>query len=122
MKLITFLIMFLSLGAAAQDGDVLVGKWLKMNKEDLIIEIVKDQGTYKGKIAWSKDGSKPLGYQMLDKLTYNQKEHTWENGKIHDPTSGRSYNAKVKLNANGTIEVTGKLFLFSSSRLFKRVK
>ena len=122
MKFIIGICLLLSLQAAAQSGDAITGKWLKANKEDLIIEVFKEQGTYKGRINWSKDNSKPVGFIMLDKLTYNQNERLWEGGEIHDPKSGRTYNAGITLQPDGTIEITGKLLFFKSTRLFKRVK
>ena len=122
MKLLLSIALLFSLQAAGQNGDAITGKWLKANKEDLIIEIFKDKGVYKGKINWSKDNSKPAGFIMLDQLTYNQRSHKWEGGKVHDPKSGRTYAADVLLKPDGTIEVTGKVLFFSSSRIFRRVK
>ena len=95
---------------------------MKANKEDLIIEVFKEKGVYKGKIKWSKDNSKPVGYLILDQLVYNSEDHVWEDGTLYDPKSGRKYDASVSLQTDGTIEVTGQVLFFKSSRTFKRVK
>ena len=121
MKLIVIAILFISLKGYSQDADAIVGKWLKANKEDLIIEVYKAGEEYDGKINWSKDNEKPAGFLMLDNLKYNPKSKKWEGGKIHDPGSSRSYDATVIMNSDGTIEVTGKVLFFKSKRVFKRV-
>jgi uncharacterized protein (DUF2147 family) len=122
MKHILILALLFSLKGYSQNADAITGKWLKANKEDLIIEVFKEKGEYKGKINWSKDNSKPVGFIMLDKLKYNQKGKRWEDGVIHDPGSGRTYDASVTMQPDGTIEVTGKMLFFKSKRIFKRVK
>jgi uncharacterized protein (DUF2147 family) len=122
MKQVMILTMLFSLKGYAQNADAIVGKWLKANKEDLIIEVYKTKGEYNGKINWSKDTEKPVGFLMLENLRYNQKEKIWEDGKIHDPKSGRSYDATVVMQPDGTIEVSGKVLFFKSKRVFKRVK
>jgi len=72
MKIILPVLILFCLNAHSQDPDIIIGKWIKANKEDLIIEVFKADGVYKGKINWSKDNSKPVGFIMLDKLKYNQ--------------------------------------------------
>ena len=120
MKLKVIVAILLSLNGYSQDPDAIIGKWLKANKEDLVIEVFKAGQEYSGKINWSKDNSKPAGFVMLEKLRYNQKEKNWE-GTIHDPKSGRSYDATVVMKQDGTIEVSGSMLFFKVRRLFKRV-
>lgn len=120
MKLIVIAALLLSLKGYAQNADVIVGKWLKANKEDLVVEVFKAGEGYNGKINWSKDNSKPAGFIMLENLKYNQKKKNWA-GTIHDPKSGRSYDATVVMKQDGMIEVSGSMLFFKISRLFKRV-
>jgi uncharacterized protein (DUF2147 family) len=124
MKHVLIFAMLISVKGYAQNADAIVGKWLKANKEDLIIEVYKDKDNeeYNGKINWSKDKEKPAGFLMIENLRYNQKEKRWEDGKIHDPKSGRSYDATVVMKPDGTIEVSGAVLFFKSKRIFKRVK
>ena len=121
MKLILLLILFLSLKGFSQNPDVIVGKWIKANKEDLIIEVFKVNDEYKGKVSWSKDNKKPVGFLMLEDLRYNQKSKNWEGGKIHDPNSNRSYDATLAMQPDGTLEVSGSLLFFKIKRAFKKV-
>lgn len=118
---------FFCLQANAQkEADMIVGKWLKMPKEDLIIEVYKSGEVYNGKIDWVKEGdtTKPAGFLILENLQYDESKNSWEGGKIHDPRSGNQYKAAVQLKDNGTLEVLGyKGFKFiGSKKTFKKVK
>ena len=117
------LVMLLSLKTFAQNNsDAIIGKWLKTNKEDLIIEVYKVNDEYKGRISWSKDDKKPVGFIMLENLKYDQISKKWEGGKIRDPNSSRRYNATASMNLDGTLELIGAIFFLESKRSFKRVK
>ena len=117
------LAMLLSLKTFAQNNsDAIIGKWLKTNKEDLIIEVYKVNDEYKGRISWSKDDKKPVGFIMLENLKYDQISKKWEGGKIRDPKSSRRYNATASMNLDGTLELIGAIFFLESKRSFKRVK
>ena len=69
MKQLTIILMLLlSFKSYAQNADAVIGKWLKANKEDLIIEVFKQKAEYKGKVSWSKDDKKPVGFVILENL------------------------------------------------------
>lgn len=128
MKYITLLLAtFISLTVSAQvEADAIVGKWMKMPKEDLLIEVYSTGGGYSGKIEWSgkADSTKQKGYLILENLQFDAGNNSWENGKIYDPRSGSQYKAAAKLKADGTLEVLGyKGFKFiGSKKSFRRVK
>lgn len=122
MKLTLVLILLYSLEGYSQNPDVIVGKWIKANKEDLIIEVFKVNGEYNGKVSWSKDNKKPIGFLMLENLRYNQKSKNWEGGKIHDPKSNRSYDATLAMKSNGTLEVSGNVLFIKIKREFKKIQ
>jgi len=122
MKLILVLILLFSMKGYSQDPDVIVGKWIKANKEDLIIEVFKVNDEYNGKVSWSKDNKKPIGFLMLENLRYNQKSKNWEGGKIHDPNSNRSYDATLAMQSDGTLQVSGNVLFLKIKRAFKRVR
>lgn len=122
MKAITLLAMLFSLKGYSQNADAIIGKWLKANKEDLIIEVYKVKDEYEGKISWSKDDKKPEGFVMLEDLRYNKVSRQWEGGKIHDPHSSRSYGGVVTMKPDGTLQVAGEFLFFKSKRIFKRVE
>jgi uncharacterized protein (DUF2147 family) len=112
-------------GTAQDGGDRIIGKWLKLPKKDLIIEMYKSKKAYNGRISWTKPGDdKPVGYVIIQNLRYDPKTNRWEHGKIHDPNSSRTYSAEVKLDDDGELIVKGYMGtkLFSSSRTFTRVE
>lgn len=125
--IIILLAVLFSLKSYSQNNpDAIVGKWLKIPKEDLIIEVYKTGDEYKGKINWAKnnDKKKPVGLLILENLKYNSNKKMWKNGKIHDPNSGSTYNAEAKIKSDGTLEVLtymGMKFL-GTKKCFKRVK
>jgi uncharacterized protein (DUF2147 family) len=123
-----FLIFFsiLTFNCFAQDGsDLIIGKWLKTSKQDLIIEVYRSGDEYKGRISWTKniDSAKHVGFQILEGLTYNPEKQEWTNGKIRDPKSGNTYSAIAKIMTDGTLEVLAyKGFRFiGKKKYFKRV-
>jgi uncharacterized protein (DUF2147 family) len=128
MKLILILlVLFSSQKTHAQpEADAIVGKWLKIPKKDMIIQVYRDEEEYKGKISWTagNDKKRPPGFLILDKLQYNPKKQVWENGKIYNPGSGAIYTAIAKLNAGGTLEVLGYkgMKFLGKTKYFERVK
>ena len=119
------LIFLLSYHCYAQaDHDVIIGKWLKTPKKDLVIEVYKSADEYKGKIAWSKDSADLAGFPILEGLKYNERKKTWSGGKIRNPKSGGTYSANAKIRSDGTLEVLaykGMKFI-GRKKYFKRVE
>ena len=110
---------------AQNQPDVIVGKWLKLPKKDLIIEVYKTATAYHGKICWTKPGdNKPVGFVIIQNLKYNVGSDKWDHGIIQDPNSSMSYSAEVKLDDDQNLVVKGYkgLKFISSSRTFTRVK
>ena len=113
MKFFLIILAFISISSRAFcqiSNDKIVGKWITTPKENMIIEVYKVNDEYKGKIAWVKDPSdksKPIGFEVLDKLTYNPETDMWENGKIYDPKSGKVFNSSAKLDDDTSLEVEG---------------
>ena len=128
MKLVLLLlIMFTTPEKRPQhEGDAILGKWLKIPKKDMIIEVYRVEDEYKGKITWTvdKNEKKPTGFLILEDLQYNSKKQIWENGKINDPGSGGVYSATAKLDQEGTLEVTGYkgMKFLGVTKYFERVK
>ena len=107
-------------------ADAIMGKWLKTPKEDLVIQVFKHGTEYKGKIIRdNKDHKqKVVGFLILENLQYHPEKNEWNSGKIHDPNTGKTYNANAKINSDGSLEVLcymGMKFL-GTKKYFKRVK
>jgi opacity protein-like surface antigen len=121
------LISLLSYKCYAQTSpDLLIGKWLKTPKEDLIIEVYKVKNEYRGKITWAKDSSKGkhIGFQILEGLKYNATSNIWSDGEIRSPRSGSTYSAIAKIRTDGMLEVLAYkgMKFFGRKKYFRRVK
>jgi uncharacterized protein (DUF2147 family) len=105
--------------------DAIVGKWLKTPKEDLIIEVYREGNQYNGRLSWAKDSEKKKseGAVILQKLEYDADKQTWKNGSIHDPGSGKKYDAEAKIKSDGTLELYAYMGIkfFGTKKSFKRV-
>lgn len=119
--------LFFSLESYAQTNpDAIVGKWLKTPKADLVIQVYKAGTEYKGKIVKEKEiyKNKTVGFVILENLEYDIEKQVWKGGKIHDPNSGKTYDAEAKIDTDGSLEVKcylGMKFL-GTKKYFKRVK
>lgn len=125
--IILLIAIFSSFNINAQNNpDAIVGKWLKTPKEDLVIKVYKAGQEYKGKVVKETDVKKKqaVGFIILEDLEYDKEKQLWRNGKIHDPMSGKTYDAEATINDDGTLEVKcymGMKFL-GTKKYFKKVK
>lgn len=137
-------ILFFSFNYAQSQADVVIGNWLSTDNA-VAVEVYKSDGEYQAKVIWfdEKLGSgkpmnsridsenpnpklrnrKIIGMEILHGLTYNQKQNTWENGRIYDATSGRTWDSSVKMNKDGTMNVRGywKFKWIGKSMNFKKI-
>ena len=129
--------------AQKTNADDVIGKWLNED-EDAHIEITKKNNEFFGKVVWIKDNiDQETGKEKLDKLNPDESlrsrprlgleiltnfvfdgEDRWEDGKIYDPKSGKTYSCymkfieKDKLKIRGFIGVT----LIGKTTYWTRVK
>lgn len=104
------------------------GKWISDDGK-IIVEIFKNGNAYRGKVVWFSDGGnkndpmalrtdkynpnpslrqrKLLGMEVLTGLTYNSDDGDWQNGKIYDALSGKTWSASASLASNGDLNVRG---------------
>ncbi|PWJ58983.1 uncharacterized protein (DUF2147 family) [Dyadobacter jejuensis] len=115
-----FLLFLLGAGsplrAQKSEADKVIGEWINEEKNE-IIEIYKNGETYAGKLIWDKsllsrkekalrrDSQNPdpelrkrsvYKIDVLYRLEFHDGQ--WENGKLYDPHSGRTYSCLLKLN------------------------
>jgi uncharacterized protein (DUF2147 family) len=113
---------------AQKSPDAICGKW-KSHEGNLIVEIYRENSIFKAKVVWfddKDDKSKPMndrkdeknpdkslrnrriiGMEVLEGLKYNAKDNRWEDGKIYDSSSGKTWDASVWLADNGSLKVRG---------------
>ncbi len=101
------------------NGDVILGEWLSQEKDGKI-SIFKQGDKFYGKISWGKTPGKKdvnnpdpklrnrdiVGTVILQDFKFTGS--TWEDGKIYDPKSGKTYDCIIKSKDNNKIlEIRG---------------
>jgi uncharacterized protein (DUF2147 family) len=106
-----------------KENDIL-GYWLSESGR-AVIEITKDDGLYNGKLTWlmvehtkkhlpALDNNNPdeklktrklRGLKMLSGFKYDDGEY--EDGKIYDPKSGKTYKSYMELESKDKIKLRG---------------
>lgn len=107
---------------------VITGQW--MNEDhNLEVEVYRVGTEYRARIIWfddSDDPSSPMhsrqdlhnpdpaersrrvcGLEVLEGLQYNAQDRQWEDGRIYDPSSGRTWDAKAWIGPRGRLMVRG---------------
>lgn len=136
MPLLTiFLLVVINFTAYANPADAIIGTYWSPEKDGKI-EIYKKGEKYFGKISWGKEPKKDvenpdpalrnrdvIGMTFLKDFVYDGKG-TWEDGTIYDPKSGKTYDSKITLDADGNLNVRGYIgiSLFGRTETFVRIK
>lgn len=117
---------------AANDANAIIGVWYNQAK-DAKIDISKCGDTYCGKIVWLKEPNYPqgskdgtpgtpkldhknpnpdlrktpvMGMEIVREFKYAG-DNLWNNGKVYDPKSGKTYNAKMTLVSPTQLDLRG---------------
>jgi uncharacterized protein (DUF2147 family) len=117
-----------------QNADAIVGKYLKEDGESKI-EFYKSGNTYSGKVVWLKEPNDKNGNpkkdvnnpdkslrerQLMGIITISglkfDGDGRYVDGKAYRPVEGDEVKIKVKVNDNGTINVTGSKYGFSKTK------
>ncbi len=124
----SFLIVFPLLLAAVLQAQVkaddIAGTWLTHGDKPAKILIYKTGGKFNGKIVFLQEpleNGKPkvdsknpdkakqnqplLGLELLSGFSFDTDE--WNNGKIYDPESGKTYSCTISLKDKNTLKVRG---------------
>ena len=136
--------LFLSLGTTGfnvvSPAERLIGVW-ESEEKNLLIQISKEKGQFVGTMTYYQCatetimrsrvdienpdprlvGRKLLGLKLVEKLSY-QGDDVWGGGKIYDPNSGKTYDARVHLTNANTLVVRGywKFRWLGRSMVFNR--
>ena len=138
---ILFSILLSSTIAYAQSADAVVGKWLNKGG-DAHIQIFKKGKTYAGKLVWlespNDDAGKPkrdqnnpdsklnnrpiLGLEIMNGFVFD--DGTWEDGKIYDPKSGKTYSCKLSFDGANKLNVRGfvGISILGRTDIWSRIK
>ena len=129
--LLVFFAVFISIFSFSQElnhSEPIEGKWISEDGK-VIVEVFKYENTYRGKVVWFSDGGnkddpmalrtdkynpdpslrqrKLIGLEVLTGLTYNNEEGEWQDGKIYDALTGKTWSASASLADNGNLNVRG---------------
>ncbi|MEX2235585.1 MAG: DUF2147 domain-containing protein [Cyclobacteriaceae bacterium] len=118
-----------------------VGIW-ESEEKNLQIEMFEDNGEFGGRMIYfkcssdsimhtSRDSENPdskyasrklLGLKLVEDLSY-QGDNVWGNGKIYDPNSGNTWEARIQLTGPNTAIVRGywKFRWIGRSMVFNRL-
>ncbi len=142
MKKIAFILALICFSTQIQaqrlKADQIVGDWMSPEK-DLIVHCYKDNDKYFGKVIWFKKynnnaridavddsggvpESKWLNTIVMSNLVFDNDE--WDDGRVFQLKTGKSYRAFVKMKNENTLRLTGYVLLpiFSESVTFTRLQ
>jgi uncharacterized protein (DUF2147 family) len=143
LSVVLLVIMFASSSFhSASDGYHLAGVW-ESDEKNLQIEMFEKDGVFCGRMVYfkcetdeimraSKDIENPdkaltnrnlLGLTLVTELSY-QGGNVWDEGKIYDPNSGRTFEARIQLTGSNSAIVRGywKYRWIGRSMVFYRKK
>lgn len=116
MKLI---ILFALISNFIQAQNEIIGKYWSPKKDGKIEIFKKSDNKFYGKFIWIKNDRKDienpdekLKARMVSSIEFLYgfdyiESNIWENGKIYDPKSGKTYSCNIKRLSNGDLEVRG---------------
>lgn len=131
---IFFLTMIITINLSAQIGADPINAIWKTAAKDAEISIYKEGEYYFGKITWMKEPGKDtknpkaelrsrdlMGAVILSNFVFNGKDK-WEDGRIYDPSGGKTYSCTMKLKNNNILEIRGYIGISLLGRTEKWTK
>ncbi|MGA9211255.1 DUF2147 domain-containing protein [Kaistella sp.] len=122
-----FLLLCCSVSGQAKTDDIL-GKWISTDKS-VSVHVYKEGKIFKAKVIWFNErlgngepmnsrtdshnpdpklrDRKLIGMEILDGLLFNPIKQRWENGKIYDASSGRTWDSYIEIKEDGGMIVRG---------------
>lgn len=108
--------------------DDILGNWVAKD-QSVKVQVYKENGNFQAKVLWYNEklgsgipmhaardtrnpnpklrGRKIIGMDVLSGLHFNNQKKRWENGKIYDASSGRTWDSYAELHDNGDLIVRG---------------
>lgn len=127
-----FLLLIFFPGPAVQhrlrNSDSILGKWMS-SESNLEVEVFRTGSEYRARVVWFDDSDdkaapmpdrcdtknpdkalryrKIIGLEVLHGLVYSPDDNEWQDGKIYDSSSGKTYDAKAWITKSGILKVRG---------------
>ncbi len=106
------------------------------------VKVFKHAGGYRAQVIWLENMKNPDGSQrtdtknpdpakrhtpsnqivLVDKVTYDADDNEWEDGRIYDPTSGKTYKVEMYFEKPGVLTVKGKLGPFYKKMYWTKIQ
>ena len=136
LMLIACMMVGMSAFAQSNAGDKIIGTYKAIQDGNVSkVKISKVGNGYKAQVIWLEEPNNADGTPKTDKknpdaskrnnpadkivliskVTYDSKSNTWGNGKIYDPTKGKSFKVEIKFKDDKTLQVKGSLAIFSQT-------
>ena len=128
---------------AFAQADKIVGVYKSVHEGNTSkIQISKVGDGYKAQVIWLEKLTNPDGtvktdlknpdkskrntpadkIVVIEKVTYNAKKNQWDNGKIYEPTSGKSWTVTCSFKDEKTLKVRGSLGPFGKSVYWTKIE
>lgn len=134
------MLMCTTMAMAQNAGDKIIGTYKAVQEGKVSkVKISKNGNGYRAQIIWLAEPNNPDGTPKLDvrnpektkrgvradhiviidKVTY--KDGKWTNGKVYDPTKGKTFDVSIKFKDDKTLAVTGSLLVFSKTVYWTKI-
>lgn len=128
--------------AATTEGDKIVGIW-ETGSGKARVKIIKSGNYYYGRIVWLREPNNEEGKPKVDKNNPDESKrqapllgmrmlagfefkgsNLWEDGTIYDPESGSTYNCKINLEDDNTMNIRGFIGIsaFGRTDMWKKLE
>lgn len=119
---------FISICSAFAQADKIVGTYkVFRNGVNSKVKVFKHENGYRAQVIWADNLIKADGSTLTDEknpdkskrnvpankivlienITYNAKDNCWDNGKIYDPTKGKTYKVTINFKDDKTLKLRG---------------
>ena len=140
MSLITCLLM-VAVSITAQTDKIVGNYKVERNRVASKGKIYKHENGYRAQVTWvdnlkKEDGSIRTDEKnpdknkrnvradqivLIDKVTYDAKDNVWTNGKIYDPTNGKTYKVKLWFDGDKVLKMRGYIGPFFDTSEWKKI-
>ena len=140
MSLITCLLM-VAVSITAQTDKIVGNYKVERNGVASKVKIYKHENGYRAQVTWvdnlkKEDGSIRTDEKNpdknkrnvradqivpIDKVTYDTKDNVWTNGKIYDPTNGKTYKVKLWFDGDKVLKMRGYIGPFFDTSEWKKI-
>ena len=140
MSLITCLLM-VAVSITAQTDKIVGNYKVERNGVASKVKIYKHENGYRAQVTWvdilkKEDGSirtdeknpdknkrnvRAAQIVLIDKVTYDAKDNVWTNGKIYDPTNGKTYKVKLWFDGDKVLKMRGYIGPFFDTSEWKKI-